>query len=107
MVQKSGGFGKRGVSEGQPAPGPYVLPADKRMKGREVAFKNAKIHVRKDATIECAVRDVSATGCMVILRADETLPDEFEIVLGPALLRRHARVVWRKGLECGLEFLAE
>lgn len=107
MVQKSSGFGKRGVVAEKPAPGPYVLPADKRVAGREAAFKNAKIYIRKDATVECAVRDVSAIGCMVVLRADETLPDEFDIVLGPALLRRHARVVWRKNLDCGLEFLAE
>ena len=106
MVQKSG-FGKRGVVEGNRKPGPYVLPADKRMMDRETAFKNAKIYVRKDVAVECAVRDVSATGCMVILRADETLPDEFDIILGPALLRRRARVVWRNNLECGLEFLAQ
>lgn len=107
MVQKASGFGKRGVAADQPAPGPYVLPADKRMTDRQPAFKNAKISVRKDAFIECAVRDVSSIGCSVTLRADENLPDEFEITLGPALLRRQARVVWRKGLECGLEFLAQ
>ncbi len=106
MVQRSGGFGKRGVTADRPAPGPYVLPADKRMKGRQRAFKNAKIEVRKGTYIECAVRDVSPIGCSVTLRVDEILPKEFEIILGPALLRRQARVVWRKNLDCGLEFLA-
>ena len=106
MVQKANGFGKRGVSAEKPAPAPYVLPADKRMKDRQPAFKNAMICLRRNETIQCAVRDVSATGCMVTLRNDENLPAEFDIILGPAQLRRKARVAWRKNLECGLEFLA-
>ncbi len=105
MVGKGNGFGKRGVAADKPAPLPYARPAEKRLQHRTVTFKNAKIEVRKDVAVDCAVRDLSATGCLVSLRIDESLPKEFVIVLGPALLRRRARLVWRKNLDCGLEFV--
>ncbi|MHA7871402.1 MAG: PilZ domain-containing protein [Hyphococcus sp.] len=101
------GFGKRAAEPGAKPARRLKRPTDKRASDRETAFKNAKLYVAGQLELACAVRDLSDKGCMVTLPGAENLPGELVIKLGLAYPRRRARVVWRKNMEAGLEFLPD
>lgn len=109
MIQKGGGFGKRGAAaEGvKKTPELPRRPTDKRHEDRETAFKNAQIFIGGGKALSCAVRNVSEDGCMISLLGAENLPEELQIRLDPAHPRQHARVVWRDHNDAGLEFLPD
>ena len=107
MVQRTGGFGKRNTSPDGAAPKRLQRPTDKRQGIRAPSFRYAKVYISGNTELECAVRDVSQSGCMVSLLGAENLPDELSVRLDPSQPRRKARVAWRENLEAGLEFLPE
>lgn len=79
---------------------PRGTPRMRSMLRGQIIFNN------RFSTMDCVVRDISPTGARLQLAGDDVLPPIFELSL-PLRSRRHkAEVVWRRGTECGVRFLA-
>jgi hypothetical protein len=56
------------------------------------------------SSIDCTVRNGSATGAAVAVESPIGIPDEVDLVIGTEPPRR-CRVVWRKAKSLGLQFV--
>ena len=57
-------------------------------------------------TFDCVIRDVSDTGARLRLGSESTLlPEKFELVFVAEQLAYPAKLRWRRGTECGVEYL--
>jgi hypothetical protein len=86
--------------------GNYRNRAELRKKPRRHFHYNARILLGKDTPlIICSISDISQTGARIALEGDEKLPDTFILLLTPnGDARRHCRVIWRDGLNVGVQF---
>lgn len=57
-------------------------------------------------TVNCVVRDLSGTGARLRVEGSMTVPDTFELIIPLDGLEASCQVVWRKGGEVGVKFLA-
>ncbi|WP_244470672.1 PilZ domain-containing protein [Microvirga massiliensis] len=56
--------------------------------------------------MDCVIRDITEKGARLVITGDDALPSVFELAL-PLKSRNHrAEIVWRKGYECGVRFVA-
>jgi hypothetical protein len=60
---------------------------------------------RQCSTIECAVRDISATGARLLVSPHVAIPDEFHVEVPRKARTFRARLVWRRGEACGVRFV--
>jgi hypothetical protein len=60
----------------------------------------------RHVTLPCTVRDVSATGARVRVEGSISAPDTFELIIDIDGFEANCHVVWRKGNEIGVRFLA-
>jgi hypothetical protein len=85
--------------------GNYRNRAELRKRPRRQFHYTAKIVVDGAEPRPCTISDISHTGARLLLESEESLPDRFILLLtrnGGA--RRQCRVVWRTGLNIGVEF---
>jgi len=80
--------------------------AELRKNPRRQFHYNARVLMDKDAPpVACSISDISETGARIALERDEKLPDTFILLLTPnGDARRHCRVIWRDGLNVGVQF---
>jgi hypothetical protein len=78
-------------------------PADKRQAARRKVLKTGKIHFGKSREV-CTVRDLSSTGASIELARRINVPDYFTLVLEMESAARKCTVVWRNGLQLGIQF---
>ncbi len=57
-------------------------------------------------TVNCTVRDISDTGARLRVEGSMTVPDTFELLIPLDGLEASCQVVWRKGGDVGVKFLA-
>jgi hypothetical protein len=60
---------------------------------------------RRNSTLDCVVRDISATGANLILAGAGILPSEFNLEIPIKGQTLSAKVVWHKGNACGVRFV--
>jgi hypothetical protein len=78
-----------------------------RMAPRRRMLKSGKIaYADRHVTIECMVRDMSATGARLRVEGSVTAPDTFELLVPLDGLEANCQVVWRAGTDIGIKFLA-
>jgi hypothetical protein len=80
--------------------------ADKRRAPRFRALLIASIVTRDRVPLNCTVNQLSATGARLSIGTTIALPDEFEITISQKNIACHARLVWRKGDQAGIDFSA-
>jgi PilZ domain len=77
----------------------------RRTTGRARALKSAKIVFSGDsASIDCVVRNSSASGACLDVASPIGIPESFDLVYGADRARTPCRVVWRKANRIGVEF---
>jgi hypothetical protein len=74
-----------------------------RIAPRFRAAKLARIEYDRE-TIDCVVRDLSATGSALEVANADLIPVKFELVLPEDGLSLPCRVVWRRGFRLGVTF---
>jgi CheY-like chemotaxis protein len=80
--------------------------SDLRAAPRVRSFIGARlVFDRQFAPMDCVVRDISATGARLILAGDDPIPEVFELQIPQRGQRMRARLVWRRGTICGVQFL--
>ena len=79
--------------------------SEQRRKPRQRTFKGGSITL-PTGTVECIVRNVSATGALLELKAPALIPNDFELIIKPELTKRFCRVVRRDALQLGVHFVS-
>lgn len=88
-----------------PASSTLMVDHDKRSARRLRTLLAAKIILgRGTSVVDCAIRDLSASGARI--RVDEVvlLPSTFDILIGAERRRERCRVVWRRPTDIGVVF---
>jgi hypothetical protein len=67
------------------------------LKGAQIIFKGGA------TTIDCTVRDISATGARLKVASPIGIPETFDLAVEGAPVG-HCHVVWRKPDQIGVEF---
>jgi hypothetical protein len=85
------------------------MTANRRKKPRKSVNRLRVVARDSDGALiaSCSLHDVSERGARLGVNAGEPLPDEFILQLtrnGKVL--RHCRVVWRRGEEVGVKYIA-
>jgi len=80
--------------------------AELRKKPRRQFHYTARIITGKEAPpLPCSIADISETGARLALERDRELPDKFMLLLtANGHAHRQCRVVWRDGVNIGVEF---
>jgi hypothetical protein len=76
---------------------------EKRRVQRTRVFKGAKI-ASDQLVCDCLVHDVSSLGARLALIGAANVPDTFELTFDAARTLRKCRIVWRSGIQIGVEF---
>jgi PilZ domain len=93
-------------SVGNTALAPQV-GSEARMAPRRRMLKSGKIaYADRHVTVECLVRDISATGARLRVEGSVSAPDTFELLVPLDGLEANCEVVWRAGADLGIKFLA-
>ena len=70
---------------------------DARIAPRRRMLKSGKVaYSERHVTIECLVRDMSATGARLRVEGSVTAPDTFELLIPLDGLEANCQVVWRR-----------
>ena len=77
---------------------------DHRHAPRHRTFKGGSI-TTPTAIVECVIRNISATGAQLELKAPALVPQDFDLIIKPENKRRQCRVMRREGLWLGVQFL--
>lgn len=77
-----------------------IAPRRRVLKSGKVAYSDRHV------TIDCLVRDMSATGARLRIEGSVTAPDTFELLIPLEGLEANCQVVWRSGADLGVRFLA-
>jgi hypothetical protein len=81
---------------------------NKRIAARSRTLKSAKIvHLDKWQVVDCAVRDISATGAKLQCKEQMAVPNELRFLLVSDNTIRRARVAWRRDDLIGIEFTSD
>jgi hypothetical protein len=59
------------------------------------------------AAVGCLVRDISEGGAQLVISGAEGLPSEIQLDVPRINLATRARVMWRNGDVCGVQFVRE
>lgn len=54
--------------------------------------------------LDCAIRNISATGAMIRFEKPVELPDQVELIIMSHDIHVRAHVAWHSGAEAGIEF---
>ncbi|MET0257019.1 MAG: PilZ domain-containing protein [Methylobacterium sp.] len=76
-----------------------VAPRVRTLKRAQILFNN------RFSTLDCVVRNISATGALLTIDAAAPLPRTFEIRVGDEEAIRPAKLVYRRELFAGIHFL--
>jgi hypothetical protein len=81
---------------------------NKRIATRSKTLKSAKVvHLTKWLVVDCAVRDISATGAKLQCKDQMAVPNEIRFLLVSDNTIRKAKVAWRRDDLIGIEFTSE
>ncbi len=81
--------------------------ATQRAGNRSRVLKSAMISFSGgQATLECVVRDYSATGARLRMQGLGGPPDTFELLIELDGIKVDCEVTWRRGQECGVKFIS-
>ena len=84
----------RGVDEAR------VAPRRRMLKSCKVAYNDRHV------TVDCMLRDMSATGARLRVEGSVSAPDTFELLIPLDGLEADCQVVWRSGPDLGVRFLS-
>jgi len=100
------GAGKKDRS-GKGDPIDLVNLEERRQSFREPTFKAGEIILEDDTALDCVVRNVSDSGCLVKLENANALPEEIRIRIDLGKPPRRAQIIWRSTSLAGAMFMNE
>ncbi len=80
--------------------------SDLRSSGRIRTYLGGRVTLAdRTSAIGCLVRDMSTGGAQLVMMGAAELPSEIKLDIPRIKLATRARVVWRNGDVCGVQFL--
>lgn len=84
-----------------------LSPSDRRIVQRQRIFKRGLIHLLgSSGTINCTVRNVSATGAGLRIESPFAVPSTFDLEIAGSNRPQRVRVKWQNAVNIGVEFVA-
>jgi hypothetical protein len=78
---------------------------DARRAPRLKAIKAGQVIIVSTGTaVDCAIRNISATGALIRFEEPVELPEQVELVIVSHDIHVRANVAWQSGTEAGVEF---
>jgi hypothetical protein len=82
-----------------------VSLAESRSNERLLTLQTGKISIRGECDqIDCAVLNISVSGACILVPADVTIAEFFQLAIDCEHAIRHCRLVWRQGSKIGIVF---
>lgn len=104
--QNKVGVGKKDRTEKRD-PIDLVNLEERRQSFREPTFKAGEVILEDGTALDCVVRNVSDTGCLVKLENANALPEEIRIRIDLGKPPRQAQIIWRSTSLAGAMFTNE
>lgn len=83
------------------------MDENKRQAQRQKVLKSARILLDDWRTMDCSIRDLSATGAKIACPSTVNIPDVFRLVTMSDNQIRPAKVTWRRESTIGIHFTGE
>jgi len=85
-----------------------LIMTEHRIDKRQRTLKAAVVSFNQGhSTLPCRVRDLSATGCSVIIDGTIDVPDTFQLYIELEGLTADCEVIWRGEGQAGIRFIGE
>jgi len=68
------------------------------LKGGKIIFND------QQSVLDCTIRNLSKTGCRIIVANQIDIPSDFELHLPGSGEKYQCQIIWRKQLEAGVKF---
>jgi 2-succinyl-5-enolpyruvyl-6-hydroxy-3-cyclohexene-1-carboxylate synthase len=92
----------------QPSDVVEVTTAEQRRVAKRMrVLKSAKLILDDMRAIDCAVRDISATGAKVLIGSSNNLPDKFKLFMVSDSTIRDVEIAWKRHDMIGVNFTNE
>jgi len=78
---------------------------ERRRSPRYKTLKSGVIIFGLAPAVECIIRNISDTGAGIEVKNAAAIPDAFQLLIKPELVKRHCRVIWRKHDWIGAQFV--
>ena len=92
----------------QPTGAAEVTTADQRRVAKRLrVLKSAKLILDDMRSIDCAVRDISATGAKVLIGSSNNLPATFRLFMVSDSTIRDVEIAWKRHDMIGVNFTSE
>jgi hypothetical protein len=85
---------------------PETGPKDRNSERRRVLKAGTIAYSGRHVTLKCAIRDMSENGARLLVEGSVAAPDTFELLTEIDGMEAPCQVVWRRGMEVGVRFLA-
>jgi hypothetical protein len=81
---------------------------DMRSSGRIRTYLGGRVtFISQLAAVSCLVRDISEGGAQLVMTGADGLPSEIQLDIPRINLATRAKVMWRNGDVCGVQFVRE
>jgi hypothetical protein len=87
-----------------PVPAEHDEGEHHRSAHRQRTLKAAKVVLTDWTTIDCTIRDISATGARLVFGDAFKLPEEFRVLTVMTNAIVPVRLLWQRGLTAGVAF---
>jgi hypothetical protein len=92
----------------QPSDVVEVTTAEQRRVAKRMrVLKSAKLVLDDMRSIDCAVRDISATGAKVLIGSSNNLPEKFRLFMVADSTIRDVEIAWKRHDMIGVNFTSE
>jgi len=79
--------------------------SENRSEFRRRTLKNGKIIFNEQKSVmDCTIRNLSETGCQIIITGNADIPMTFDLLLPSSGERYQCEIMWRKLNEAGVKF---
>ncbi len=96
------------MATSQPSDVVDVTTAEQRRVAKRMrVLKSAKLILDDMRSIDCAVRDISATGAKILIGSTNNLPDTFKLFMVSDSTIRDAEIAWKRHDMIGVNFTSE
>jgi hypothetical protein len=77
---------------------------ERRAAARLRTLKEGRLLTSDCTSVDCTIRDLSASGAKLSFAGPTAIPDEFRLLLKSTNMLVPARLVWQRGLFAGIAF---
>lgn len=78
---------------------------ERRSSQRHRTFKGGSIIYGLSPAVDCVIRNMSEQGAAIESAGAAFIPDTFDLLVKPEMVKRRCRVIWRDENRIGVQFV--